>query len=656
MIFPACGCPAPELVEPAATKQKRVSRSVRISNKPSLPDDYGLVYGPIYWAATRPDAPYGINKLSGKPLQNPRQDPNNKNVARDRWQAHKKAKREEYNKNPKPPAAEPDVYNKVLELCATPESKSAFTSWVDTQIAKASLADFCKQAWHVVEPSTVLEWNWHHEFICNVLQGMFFDWLETRKNPQYTPKVRNAVFGVPPGSLKSKLMSVFFPVWAWIHCPGWKVICLSVNEQAALRDARASRALIKDPWFQNSFKPDWKLKDDQDALSNYGNTASGERLSKASGSEIVGLRADLILYDDPNNPLDAESALERNKVNDLWDTNIYSRVNDDRHSLRIGIQQRVHANDWTAHVIAAQGIWSPENPTGWLNVVLPAEFEVSRKCVTPWGSDPRTKEGESIHPSRLTESALANYRKVLRDKYAGQYQQRPTLAEGGKVKRSWWNFCRLTDDGSGQFEYNNRPRPAGTDEKVEPYFIKRAYMREGWDLDWLVVSVDPANKKTEDGSNWGILVIGGKDGRRFVLDDRTQRGDYIEILEVLNRTIAKWRPDRLLIEDKAAGPTLMTALKKQLEEGQLLDDEGKPLMVTIEAVSADAKGDKTDRLMVVASFIENGQTYLMDGAAWLVDFVEELAEFPLGRLSDRVDALSQCLAHSMAEETLLPDW
>ncbi len=529
---------------------------------------------------------------------------------------------------------------------------------LDNLAAKNSLIEFVKQSWTTLEPATRFEPNWHHELVCNVLQGMFEDWQKCGDDPKYIQRCRNAIFSLPPGSLKSRIMSVCFNAWIWVHCPGFTVICLSVNEQAALRDARHTRDLVKSQWYQNAFRPDWKLKDDQDAISNFGNTMGGSRISRPQQSRIIGLRADLILVDDPNDPHEAESSKVRNEVNDLWTTNIANRVNDLRRSLRIGVQQRVHASDWTGYILAHDGVWSPEivtnngkpvsGPNGWLHVCLPAEYEPSRKCITPWGSDRRTKEGESIHKARFTKQVLAAERLRLRDKYAGQMQQRPTLAEGGLMKREWWGFCRFADEGS-----NGRPRPTGTDNPDNPktpHIIKKALYQRGWDLDWTVISVDPANKRTEDGSNWGLVLMAGKDGRRFILDDRTCKGDYLDILLILRDMIKEWQPSALLIEDKAAGPTLITALKKAMFEGDL------PTNVTIESLSPDAKGDKQDRLEAVKSYIANGQVYLLDGAAWAEDFVEEMSLFPNGTFSDRVDCLSQCLAHFMATETVLPGW
>jgi intein/homing endonuclease len=190
----------------------------------------------------------------------------------------------------------------------------------------------------------------------------------------------------------SKLVNVMFPVWCWLRRPGARFICLSVNQDATMRDARDSRALIRSTWFQDLFQPDWTLKEDQDSVSDYGNTKGGTRQSKPQGSTIVGSRGDFLLIDDANDPEESESKLVRDSVNSTYNTNIHNRINHPMKSVRIGIQQRTHMEDWTGYCTKKHGVWTPENPDPekWFHVVIPAEFEPSTKCVTPWGSDPRT--------------------------------------------------------------------------------------------------------------------------------------------------------------------------------------------------------------------------------------------------------------------------
>lgn len=598
----------------------------------------------------------------------------------------------------------------------------------------------------------------------------------------------------------SRIIAVCYPVWCWLDEPSMKFICLSVNEDATLRDGRMSRDLLRSEWFQNTFQPKFNLKQDQDAISNYGNTAGGERLSRASGSEVVGLRGDCwktgtlvetpggpvpieslvvgdlvwcstdgseflkrrveavrtivnrrtiklhleydwngsqskteilectpdhklytwryqwisaentlgthlvgatglvrvteieegdicdvhdiqvadvhtflvgksriishncLLIDDPNNPKEAENKNERDHISNLWSTNLYNRVNDARCSMRIGVQQRVHTLDWSGTVIKSQGVWSPDNEFGWMHVVLPAEFEQDRKFVLPdvlkqyvtWPNavteDPRKVEGESIHPERFTDQFLKAEKDRWRNtgQYAGQMQQRPAMLEGTLVQRRWLGWFRLAEGVRDDIVIGDNPRPALCHDGAPVTVHQKMYAPNSWDFDWMTISVDPAAKRTEKGSQYGLLCIAGKGGRRFVLDDRTQRGAFHEILDVIKDMIRTWRPDSILIEAKAAGPDLMDTLREQMLDGSVP-------MVAIEECEPGNQ-DKEMRLQSCLSLIKNGALYLLDGAPWLGEFVDELTTFPGAENDDRVDSLSQCLNNKRAANDDLPDW
>lgn len=992
-----------------------------------------------------PEAPYG-RKKDGTPRKPPGRP-------KTPWAVRE---REPVPGEKKPEPTEIELY--ITALLQTPEGIEALQKQLDADLARASFPEFFRQAWKVIEPNTELIWNWHLSLMCSVVQAVFMDWLKAKQNRKYLNKIRNILFNVPPGSSKSRVLAVAFQAWAWLHCPGMKFICLSVNDDATMRDARAARDLIRSPWYVSTFGIEWNIKSDQDAISNYGNTAGGERISMASKSEIVGLRADCvagdtrvataegdiaiselhgmaergeplpqvwsvnhatgepelrtvvatrnrkttggvlirtefgnafyctpdhrvwtetasgneggdytqaahltgrrvsvlrranvsvadreatalrelsvrdvdvctvlddvsasrrgvrqtrasrsegrtvlqqalqngvesaagqdstvpglwrcvpaerqgardvfeevsgstplghaqyvagtrvhalrdalcsdvvahnvlqqdvrgrsafgsydgfgkpellgsrrpavlgrtlaefgaadsragrvsmyrvrfdgeqardarpphqpqsdeqraresdhalrplshdapqitraavlsvdetsprgrgetydvydiqveenhnffangvlvhncILIDDPNNPKKAENKNERDEINELWSTNQYNRVNDGMRSLRIGVQQRTHAADWTGNVISLQGTWTPPcgdpkcdkkkgccNRDGWLQVVIPAEFESARKFVMPdvlvqilreqglpefdiVTEDPRKIEGESIDPVRMPLEYLAGERKRWEGtgSYAGQMQQSPVASEGNKVDRKWWNFFRLAKGVREDIDEieNGRPRPVGCHPGEAQIVHAKHYSPGNWEFDWITISIDCASKKTEKGSNYGILVIGGKGGRRYVLDDATQRGALHEIIEVLvgsddnperprsSGLVQKWRPDSILIEPKAAGPDVMDTLIEQMGRGDV------PMVSIWECEPGNA--DKELRLEAAIPYIKNGMVYLLDGAPWLEEFVKELSIFPNGLRDDRVDALSQCLNFKRAADDEWPD-
>src|ERR1700761_9608204 len=74
-----------------------------------------------------------------------------------------------------------------------------------------TLKDFVYQAWTHLEPVSPLVWNWHLDLIC--------DYLTLIKDNRFKEKcgveLEGIIFNVPPRTMKSLLISVFFPIWLW---------------------------------------------------------------------------------------------------------------------------------------------------------------------------------------------------------------------------------------------------------------------------------------------------------------------------------------------------------------------------------------------------------------------------------------------------------
>lgn len=457
----------------------------------------------------------------------------------------------------------------------------------------------------------------------------------------------------------------FTPAWMWVRWPSWRVLCLSCNPRVALQSAVNSRRLIESAWYQGMFRPDWQLLDDQNVKSNYGNTAGGSRQSHGWSATTVGEHASAVFTDDPTDPKKVTRA-ELQKVNEDWPS-IRNRVDDERSALRIVVQQRLDVDDFSGMVTEGRG------GKNWIRVVFPLEFVEARRCLTPmpvdinnryssdpgkivatW-KDPRKAEGEVLQPTRFPPEVIEEL-KLNAGPYtwASQYQQDPRPRDGGRVKAAWIKFCRLANYDSGL-----NARPLGFEEAIcgeavtIPSKLRGAI--QGWDLDWIWLSVDPANKKTERGSLYGLLAIGAKGARRFVLDDRSKRGEWDEILAIIRAMVRHWHPQKLLIEGTATGPTLLRALHDELASGKLRDESNVNIICAIQELTPkEVGGDKEARLDGVINQIAAGYLHVLEGAPWTQAFLEELTLFPNSPTKDRVDALTQLLA--IARVSLSTAW
>src|SRR5579859_7603277 len=101
---------------------------------------------------------------------------------------------------------------KKLDAPAAPAPAPIPTEQPETP--QYSLYEFVKQAWHILEPVTPLDWNWHLSLICEYLTLVRDEQFKT-----VCGDLEGIIFNVPPRTMKSLLISVFFPVWVWTTHP-----------------------------------------------------------------------------------------------------------------------------------------------------------------------------------------------------------------------------------------------------------------------------------------------------------------------------------------------------------------------------------------------------------------------------------------------------
>ena len=519
--------------------------------------------------------------------------------------------------------------------------------------ARASLHDFIRYAWHVLEPGGPMQDGWHIKAIADHVQWQLEERAKAVADPAYKAHevVQNLLVNIPPRCLKSRIISVCATAWAWLHWPHLRILVLSTNPRVCSRDGLAALTLIRSPFYQELIKgadgkPEWTLE--KDGVQEFSNTKGGTRAAHGLGGNITGEGCDWMIVDDPHDARDTLDAII--KTCEEYDTAIGNRINDPRTSIRTGVMQRINAADWAAAMLAQ----------GWLHLCLPMEYEEARACRTPmpvddkgryapgasttW-ADPRPP-GAVLH-KRFTREFLAKERLRLGEYgYAGQMQQRPAPLEGGMYKRAKLRFWR--PDGMSLPDIVRRP--AGCVSAHEhPAEIVPCVRNNGRDtgvpeFDFVTLSVDCAVKKTDTGSRVGLVVIAGRGVKRYVLHDHTRPLDFNgtiaairELRENYPGVPFTYRCSRVLVEDKANGPAAMNVLQAEVSG----------------LIEVQPEGGKESRAAAMSPTIEAGQLYLLEGAAWSDELVEELCTFPNGRHDDRVDALSQAITYHAQSDDLL---
>ena len=109
---------------------------------------------------------------------------------------------------------------------------------IDQNDCEESLVEFVRRAWHVVEPGAEYVHGWHVDFLCAHLEAIS-DGVVLDDGRFYNRLLAN----VPPGTMKSLLVNVFWPSWEWgpRNMPHLRYVCTSHSQNLAIRDSTKDR-------------------------------------------------------------------------------------------------------------------------------------------------------------------------------------------------------------------------------------------------------------------------------------------------------------------------------------------------------------------------------------------------------------------------------
>jgi len=129
------------------------------------------------------------------------------------------------------------------------------------EINKRSFYEFLKFFWPVISNDKFVD-NWHIRYLCNELQILAEHVINNKPRPY------DLVINVPPGSSKTTICSIMFPVWCWVRAYTLKLITVSYSSTLSLESAELSRDLIRSDLFRTVY-PEFDIKEDKDTKGNY---------------------------------------------------------------------------------------------------------------------------------------------------------------------------------------------------------------------------------------------------------------------------------------------------------------------------------------------------------------------------------------------------
>jgi predicted phage terminase large subunit-like protein len=302
-----------------------------------------------------------------------------------------------------------------------------------------SLPDFIRGAWHLVEPSTPLSWNWHLDEICDVLQAIS------------RGEKKRVVINLPPGCAKSLTISVFFPSWEWARRPELRYLTFSYSDANTIRDNLRVRDICASKWYRELFwehrsrgKSPVRFSDDQNVKVRFNTTEKGWRIASSVDGKGTGEHPDRIILDDLLKAQDAKSDTRVEAANNWLQGTMSTRVA--RKPAIILIMQRLAENDPTRFLL---------DKGGWEHILFPMHYHIpyleiqsdgQQKWVNgfdcnchrdkPDPRDHRTMEGELLWPDKFTEEQVREMEIDLGPIEAeGQLEGRPNPPGGTLLKR-----------------------------------------------------------------------------------------------------------------------------------------------------------------------------------------------------------------------------
>lgn len=399
-----------------------------------------------------------------------------------------------------------------------------------------------------------------------------------------TGESKRVVVNLPPRHFKTFMGTICLTAWILAHNSSSKILIVTYGQDLADKIAYAVRAILQADWFRTLFKGT-RLARNCSKLMDFVTTAGGGVRSVSIDGGVTGLGADVIIIDDPVQIKDCDHIEQLEHVNELFDGEVMTRLDNPKKGRIVVIAHRLNEIDLSGHLIA-QG--------GWKQLRLPFIARRARSYELRDGEIWERKKGELLRPDAFTARDIEQRRAAKRPPFETLQQQNPSAKAAIRIKAA--NFASFS-------------APTAMDTGI-------------------VLSVDPGQKA---GGNHSFCVIQAwaRHGElHYLVDQFRAQVRYPDARRALRKYISRHRPTVVLVEDTGQGPSLLSEITAQF---------GMHVHAIVPI------GEKSERLRRHLPIIRAGRIALPSNAWWREDFVAEMTGFPYAQTDDQVDAMTQYL-------------
>lgn len=452
-------------------------------------------------------------------------------------------------------------------------------------ICEEEFYSFVREFWDTVVPDPPV-WNWHIKYLCDELQKV------AERVFKGVPKKYDLVINIPPGSTKSTIASVMFPMWAWARMPRARCICGSYTAPLALDLGRRSRLIARDARYQRIWGLD--LLEDQNAKRDFGNQKGGQRMAVGTGNQITGNHGHFLIVDDPLDPEGADSEADIKTANKWMDETLSTRKVSKLVTPLILIMQRLHQNDPTGHILAR----AKEGKRVVKHICLDGILDET-SIIRPNKLRDRYVNG-LLDPVRLSRAALKNLEGELGQfGYACQIRQNPIPRGGGMFK-------------SGKIR-KDTPNPKHPFKAAVRYWDKAA--------------TEGGGKRTA-----GVCMAEDSAGRFWILNVKKGQWSSDQREDIIHQTAQS--------DHKLYGKKYIIGLEQEPGSGGKESAEASVKRLAGFRIKVDRPtGDKVFRADPFSVQVNHGNVSMVPGP-WNADFLDELQYFPNSTFKDQVDGAS----------------